>query len=205
MTGRRSARAAAKAPVKYTSDSENSAFGDKKRKRSTKKTTATPKTGTKRSQSPDGEAEKTPKRRKKSPETLAAEHKETSRVQEEKAAKQQAKQRWEEWLSKNDVSGKLLDAEPEHDDTVTQTDAHKQYDLKANELVTLEHFEKRNQYGGQTKLFLATDVKKVAIRKYGLLAGFSKEPEVLEKGEELWNEWKEKHVYPMQVSSLFTD
>jgi hypothetical protein len=196
MTGRRSARAAATAPVKYTSDSENSAFGDKKRKRSTKKAAATPKRGAKRSQSPDDEeAEKTHKRLKKSPETLAAEHKEKSRIQEEKAAKQQAKQRWEEWLSKNDVSGKLLDTEPEHDDTVTQTDAHKQYDLKANELVTLEHFEKRNQYGGQTKLFLASDVKKVAFRKYGLLAGSKDEPEVLEKGEELWSEWKERYMY----------
>ncbi|KAF3050726.1 hypothetical protein E8E11_006283 [Didymella keratinophila] len=194
MTGRRSARAAAKAPVKYTSDSESSTFGDEKRKRSTKKATATRKKGAKRSQSPDGEAEKTPKRRKKAPETLAAELKEKSKIQEEKAAKQQAKQRWEEWLSKNDVSGKLLDIEPERDDTVTQTDAHKQYDLKANELVTLEHFEKRNQYGGQTKLFLATEVKKVAIRKYGLLAGFTEEPEALDKGEELWNEWKEKHA-----------
>lgn len=194
MTDRRSARAAAKAPVKYTSDSENSAFGDKKRKRSTKKTVSTPKKGTNRSQSPDGEAEKTLKRRKKSAGTLAAEHKEKSRIQEEKAAKQQAKQRWEEWLSKNKASGKLLDTEPDRDDTVTQTDAHKQYDLKTNELVTLEHFEKGNQYGGQTKLFLATDVKKVAIRKYGLLAGFTEEPEVLEKGEMLWNEWKEKYV-----------
>lgn len=195
MTGRRSARAAAKAPVKYTSDSENSAFGDKKRKRSTKKAVKTPKKGTKRSQSPDGEAEKTPKRRKKSPETPAAEHKEKSRMQEEKAAKQQAKQRWEEWLSNNNVSGKLLDTEPDRDDTVTQTDAHKQYDMKANELVTLKHFEKRNQYGGQTKLFLASDVKQVASRKYGLLAGFTEEPEVLEKGEELWKEWKEKYVH----------
>jgi hypothetical protein len=192
MTGRRSARAAAKAPVKYTSSSENSDFGDKKRKRSTKKVAATPKKGTKRSQSPDGEAEKTPKRRKKSPETLAAEHKEKSRVQEEKAVKQQAKERWEDWLLKNDVSGKLLGTEPERDATVTQTDAHKQYDLKANELVTLEHFEKPNQYGGQTKLFLAADVQKVALRKYGLLAGYTEESEIMDKGEELWNEWKKK-------------
>lgn len=195
MTGRRSARAAAKAPVKYTSDSENSESGNKKRKRSNKKTAAAPKKDTKRSQSSKGEAEKTPKRRKKSPETLAAEHKEKSRIQEEKAAKQQAKQRWQEWLSENDVSGKLFDTEPERDGTVTQTDAHKQYDLKTNELVTLEHFEKPNQYGGQTKLFLAADVKKVTIRKYGLLAGFTEEPEIQEKGEVLWNEWKEKYVY----------
>lgn len=193
MTGRRSARAAAKAPIKYTSDSENSALGDKKRKRSTKKVAATPKKGTKRAQSPDGEAETTVKRRKKSPETLAAEHKEKSKIQEEKAARQKSKQKWEDWLSKNDVSGKLLDTEPERDDTVTQTDAHKQYDLKANELSPLEHFEKPNQYGGQTKLFLAAEVKKVAIRKYGLLGGFTEDSEILEKGEELWNEWKDKY------------
>lgn len=75
MTGRRSARAAAKAPVKYASDSEDSDFGTKKTRKATKKTAqATPKKGTKRSQSPNGEAEKTPKRRKKSPETAAAEH-----------------------------------------------------------------------------------------------------------------------------------
>ena len=74
--------------------------------------------------------------------------------------------------------------------------------MKANELVTLEHFEKRNQYGGQTKLFLATDVKKVAIRKYGLLAGSSEDSEVLEKGEELWNEWKEKYVYARALCIL---
>ncbi|KAF3035458.1 hypothetical protein E8E12_006161 [Didymella heteroderae] len=200
MTGRRSARAAAKAPVKYRSDSENSDFGDKKRKRSTKKTAATPRQGARRSQSPDDEAEKTPKRRKKSPETLAAEHKEKSRIQEQKAAKQQAKQQWEEWLSKNDVSGKLLDTEPERDEAVTQTDAHKQYDLKANELVTLERFEKPNQYGGQTKLFLAAEAKKVAIRKYGLLAGFTEEAEILKKGEELLEEWKERHSKDAQAT-----
>lgn len=204
MTGRRSARAAAKASIKYTTDSENSDFGDKKRKKSTKKTAkVTPKKGTKRSQSPDGEPEKRPKRRKKSPETLAAEHKEKSRIQEEKAAKQQAKQRWEDWLSKNDVSGKLLDAEPERDDCVTQTDALKQYDLKANELVTLEHFEKPNQYGSQTKLFLTAEVDKVAFRKYGLLAGLTDESEILGKGEELWKEWKDKYVFSVSLCEMY--
>ena len=193
MTGRRSARAAAKAPVKYTSDSEASSPGKKSNKKSTKKAAqATPKKRTKRSQSPDGDAEKTPKRRKKSPETLAAEHAEKSKKQEEKAAKQKAKQRWEDWLSKNDVSGRLLDSEPPREECVTQTDAQKQYGLKANELVTLEHFEKPNQYGGQTKLFLTDDAKKVAYRKYGLLAGLTDEQEVLQKGEELW---KEEYVW----------
>lgn len=60
--------------------------------------------------------------------------------------------------------------------------------MKANELVTLQHFEKPNQYGGQTKLFLAEDVKKVAFQKYGLLAGLTDEQEILNKGQELWKE-----------------
>ncbi|KAF1934357.1 uncharacterized protein M421DRAFT_88328 [Didymella exigua CBS 183.55] len=184
MTGQRFARAAAKAPVKYTSGSEDSDFSDKKRKRSTKITAKATRTkGTKRPQLPDKEAGKTPKRRKRSPETLAAEHKEKSRIQEGKAAKQQVKQLWEDWLSKNDVSGKLLDDEPERDDTVTQTDAHKQYD-----------------YGGQTKLFLAAEVKKVAVRKYGLLTGSMEESEILERGGELWDEWKEKHKDDAQAT-----
>lgn len=189
MTGRRSARAAVQAPVKYTSDSDDSDFTTKKTKKSSKKTTpALTKKGTKRSQSPNGEAEKTIKRRKKSPETLAAELTEKSKKQEEKAEKLKVKQRWENWLSENDVSGKLLDTEPQREDCVTQTDAQKQYGLKANELVTLKHFEKANQYGGQTKLFLAEDVKKVAFRKYGLLSGLTEESEILKKGEELWKE-----------------
>lgn len=186
MTGRRSARAAAQAPVKYTSDSEMSDFGEKKHKSVNRKAAATPKKSTKRSNSPNGEPEKTPKRRKKSPETLAAEHAQKSKKQEEKATKQKAKQQWEEWLSSNDVAGKLLNVEPDREESVTQTDAKKQYGLKANELVTLKHFEKPNQYGGQTKLFLAADVKKVAYRKYGLLAGLTDEEMILEKGEELW-------------------
>ncbi|KAH6620268.1 hypothetical protein C7974DRAFT_229673 [Boeremia exigua] len=187
MTGRRSARAATKAPVKYTSDSDGSDFGEKRTKKSNKKAAqSTPKKGTKRSQPANGETEQTPKRRRKSPETLAAEHAEKSKQQEEKAAKQKAKQKWEDWLSKNDVSGKLLETEPEREDCITQTDAQKQYGLKATELVTVEHFEKPNQYGGQTKLFLLADVAKVAFRKTGILAGFGDEPSVLEKGEELW-------------------
>ncbi|KAF9698687.1 hypothetical protein EKO04_002780 [Ascochyta lentis] len=198
MTGRRSARAAAKAPIKYTSDSEDSNFGTKKPRKSTKKAArATPKQGVKRSQSADAEAEKTPKRRRKSPETLAAEHAEKSKNQEEKAQKQKAKQRWDDWLKENDVSGKLLDSEPEREDCVTQTDSQKQYGLKANELVTLKHFEKANQYGGQTKLFLKDDVKKVAFRKYGTLAGLTSEQEITAKGEELW---KKEHSSDMQES-----
>lgn len=188
MTGRRSARSAAKAPVKYTSDSETSDFGIKKSKGSKKKAVSTPKKGTKRSQSPNGEIEKTPKRRKKSPETLASEYAEKSKKEEEKAAKQKAKQQWEDWLSSNDASGKLLDTEPEREECVTQTDAQKRYGLKPNELITVEHFEKPNQYGGQTKLFLTKDVEKVAFRKYGLLAGLTDEQQLLEKGEELWKQ-----------------
>ncbi|KZM23278.1 uncharacterized protein EKO05_0004442 [Ascochyta rabiei] len=187
MAGRRSARAAAKAPVKYTSDSDDSNFGTKKPRKSTMKAAQpTAKQGIKRSQSPDDEAEKAPKRRKKSPKTLAAEYAEKSKKQEKKAQKQQAKQRWDDWLKENDVSGRLLDSEPEREDCVTQTDSQKQYGLKANELVTLEHFEKANQYGGQTKLFLKDDVKKVAFRKYGLLAGWTDEGEIIDKGEGLW-------------------
>ena len=163
MSSRRSARAATKKAVQ-----------------------ATPKKSKKRSQPSDDETEKTPKRRRKSPETLAAELADKSKKQEEKAANQKAKLRWEDWLKENDVSGKLLDAEPEREDCVTQTDALKHYNLKANELITLKHFEKPNQYGGQTKLFPTADVKKVAFRKYGLLAGETDEQQILEKGEEVW-------------------
>ena len=187
MSSRRSARAATKAPVKYTSDSEGSDFGGKKPKRTIKKAVqATLKKSTKRPQPSDDEIEKMPKRRRKSPETLAAELADKSKKQEEKAANQKAKQRWEAWLKENDVSGKLLDAEPEREDCVTKTDALKHYNLKANELITMRHFEKSNQYGGQTKLFPAVEVKNVAFRKYGLLAGLTDEQEILKKGEEMW-------------------
>ena len=92
---------------------------------------ATPKKGTKRFQSTDGDAGKTSKRHKKSSKTLAAKHTGKRKQQEEKTVKLKAKQRWGNWLPKNDVSGKLLDAEPEREDCVTQTESEKQYDVEA--------------------------------------------------------------------------
>lgn len=184
MSSRRSGRA--KAPVKYTSDSENSDFGDKKRK-----TKATSKKRTKAEAEPAADTPK--KRAKKDPETLAAEHKEKAAVQESKAEKAAHKKAWEAWLEENDASGALLDEEPGKDVSITQTDAGKKYGVKKEDLVALKHFEKRNPvYNNTIKLYLEDDIKELGFRKYGILNG-AKGDEAVAKGEEIW---KEEYVLP---------
>ncbi|CAO2657245.1 Nn.00g033710.m01.CDS01 [Neocucurbitaria sp. VM-36] len=205
MSTRRSGRA--KAPVKYTSDSEGSDFGAKKRKAPTSKKTsqATPKKAPKReaaeteATAPTTTTAPTPKRRKKDPETLAAEYAGKAKAQEEKAQKAQYKKGWEDWQKQHDAGGKLLDAEPERDESITQTDSLKKYSLKPGELGSLFHFEKRHPtYGNTTKLFREEDVRQVAFRKYGILAGETDdEATLLKKGEELW---KEEHASPFSSS-----
>jgi hypothetical protein len=196
MSTRRSGRA--KAPVKYTSASEGSDFEDKKpRKSANKKTTAaaTPKKRTKAEQDPvpsadtDADAEPAPKKRaKKDPETLAAEHTSKAAQQTAKAEKASHKKAWEDWVSAHDVKGTLLNEEPSKDESITQTDCAKKYGLKAGELGSLKHFEKKNPaYGNTMKLFLEKDVQILAFRKAGILNGAEGEDDdVLRRGEEVW-------------------
>ncbi|OAL56555.1 hypothetical protein IQ07DRAFT_10876 [Pyrenochaeta sp. DS3sAY3a] len=228
MSTRRSARA--KAPVKYTSESEGSDFGAKskvakgKGKVTTKKATpkkATPKGGKRALDTSAGEEEggeeapppkrtkkelptlaaeeapakaptptPPPKRTKKDPATLALELREKADKQEAKAQKLQSKATWSSWLSSHSASGALLDAEPDKSVSITQTDALKKYGLKKEELEPLRHFEKPNPnplYKGTMRLFLEEEVRALAWRKEGVLAGVGGEDEdVLGKGEELW-------------------
>ncbi|KAF2823482.1 hypothetical protein CC86DRAFT_372431 [Ophiobolus disseminans] len=183
MSSRRSGRA--KAPVKYTSDSEGSDFGEKKGKRGATK--ATPKKRTKAEQEPAAEAPK--KRTKKDPETLAAEHKEKAEIQEAKAEKASHKKAWDAWLEMSDASGALLDEEPSKDVSITQTDANKKYGVKKEDLIALKHFEKRNPvYNNTIKLYLEEDVRKLGFRKYGILAGVNDDEDAVKMGEEMWAE-----------------
>ncbi|KAH7402769.1 hypothetical protein BKA66DRAFT_564670 [Pyrenochaeta sp. MPI-SDFR-AT-0127] len=195
MSTRRSGRA--KAPVKYTSDSEGSDFGAKKSKKVVnKKGGATPKKSAKREAKAEPAAT-TPKRRKKDPEVLAAELQKKAEKQEAKAEKAQHKKDWESWLEKHDLSGRLLESEPDREESITQTDSQKKYGLKPGELGSLLHFEKRNpNYGNTMKIFLEEDVKKLAFRKYGILAGITDESQILEKGEELWKEGHSDDLKP---------
>jgi hypothetical protein len=197
MSTRRSGRA--KAQVKYTSASEGSDFEDKKpRKSANKKTTgaATPKKRTKAEQDPvpSADAEPTPKKRtKKDPETLAAEHTSKAAQQTAKAEKASHKKAWENWVSAHDVEGALLDEEPSKDESITQTDCAKKYSLKAGELGSLKHFEKKNPaYGNTMKLFVEEEVKVLAFRKAGMLDGAEgDEGDVLARGEEVWKKKEE--------------
>jgi hypothetical protein len=185
MSTRRSGRA--KAPVKYTSDSEGSDFGNKKPKRSAPK--ATPKKRSKTEQESAEPAASPKKRAKRDPETVAAEHASAMRTAQEKAAKQQHKAAWETWLDVHNVDGKLLDEEPSRDKSITQTDSLKKYGLKKEELGSLKHFEKRNPIHNNTmKLFLEEEVKILGFRKAGMLDGATPEAEVLKRGERIWKE-----------------
>jgi hypothetical protein len=66
--------------------------------------------------------------------------------------------------------------------------------VKAKALVTLDHSEKLDRHGRQTKLFLTDSVKKVAFRKYGMLGGYADERELLEEGKKPWKLWNEKSL-----------
>lgn len=185
MSSRRSGRA--KAPVKYTSDSDDSDFGNKKPRKS--KTAATPKKRTKTEQDPAVEAASSPKKRtKKDPEQLAAD----AAFAQDKATKASHKGAWESWLKEHELAEdeRLLDEEPGKEISITQTDAGKKYGVKKEELAALKHFEKRNPnplYKNDIKLFSEEEVKVLGWRKAGMLAGAQGE-EAVEKGEEIWKE-----------------
>jgi hypothetical protein len=181
MSTRRSGRA--KAPVKYTSDSEGSDFGNKKPKKSTTK--ATPKKRSKAEQEPAAEPAATPKKRaKRDPEAAVSDH---TTAAQDKAAKKQHKSAWEDWLKAHDVDGELLDEEPSRDKSITQTDSLKKYGLKKEELGSLKHFEKRNPIHNNTmKLYLEEEVRVLGFRKAGMLDGAEDEAEVLKRGEGIW-------------------
>jgi len=180
MSARRSGRA--KAPVKYTSDSdEGSDFGEKK-----SKTKAAPKKRTKTEQEATTDAPK--KRTKKDPAALAAEHKDKAAAQESKADKAAHKRAWDAWLESHDAAGALLDEEPAKDVSITQTDAGKKYGVKKEDLDALKHFEKRNPvYNNTIKLYLEEEVKELGFRKLGVLEGVEGE-EAVKRGEEIWME-----------------
>ncbi|KAH8723876.1 hypothetical protein GQ44DRAFT_802482 [Phaeosphaeriaceae sp. PMI808] len=197
MSSRRSGRA--KAPVKYTSDSEGSTFGARKRTKGANK--ATPKKRTRTEQDPaTGDATATPKKRtKKDPEILAAEYSAKAQAQEEKAQKAQRKKVWEDWLEAYDVAGELLDDEPSREDSITQTDSLKKYGLKKEELGSLKHFEKKNpQYNNTIKLFLEDEVKKIAFRKYGMLDGVEGSDEEEKNGALEQSDTRAKEKTPKQ-------
>jgi hypothetical protein len=181
MSTRRSGRA--KAPVKYTSDSDGSDFGNKK---SRKSVSAQPKKRTKTEQEPSA-AGPPKKRAKKDPEVAAAEQREKADAADAKAEKARHQKAWEEWLDAHDVGGKLLDDEPGKDESITQTDAQKKYGVKKEELGSLKHFEKRNPvYNNTMKLYLEADVKELGFRKAGRLDGVEDENEAVKRGEEIW-------------------
>ena len=196
--------------VKYTSASEGSDFDGKKKKKKTPKkftkTSTTPKKQPKKRAAPDTEDDDNedrvpiapifssppskPKRQKKDPITLAIEARQKAEAHEAKAAKVAAKKIWEAWLDEHNIHGELLATEPTKDEAITQTDSLKRYGLKPAELGSLLRFEKKNpQYGGTMKLFVKDDVKELAFRKLGMLAGVEGDDEVVvEKGEEIWKE-----------------
>ena len=149
----------------------------------------------------DTATEATSKRRKKDLKPVAAESKGKAGQQEEKTQRAQHKKTWEDWQQDNDAGGKLLDSEPAREESITQTDSQKKYGLKPSELGSLLHFEKSNPlYGNTMKLFLDEDVKKLAFRKYGTLAGETKESEILDKGEKLWTEEHKDDTPPASPS-----
>ncbi|EAT92482.1 hypothetical protein HBH56_139420 [Parastagonospora nodorum] len=183
MSSRRSGRA--KAPVKYTSDSDDSDFGNKKPRKY--KTAATPKKRTKIEVEPD-DAPAPKKRTKKDADQLASD----AAAAQEKASKAAHKQAWDAWLKDNALpeDDRLLDEEPDKEISITQTDAGKKYGLKKEELSVVKHFEKRNPnplYKNDIKLFVESEVKELGWRKLGMLVGEEGE-DAVKKGREMWEE-----------------
>lgn len=187
MSTRRSGRA--KAPVKYTSDSEGSDYGSSKTRKSNTKSTPEKRTnGTNH----DAVTSSPAKRTKKDPSVVAAEHRAKAAAADEKASKAAHKKAWDEWVTAHDVGGKLLDDEPAREESITQTDGLKKYGLKKEDLAVLKHFEKKNPnplFKNAIKLFFEEEVKVLGYRKAGMLAGVEgKNEEVLKQGEEIWRE-----------------
>jgi len=182
MSSRRSGRS--KAPVKYTSDSDDSDFGNKKPRKS--KTAATPKKRSKTEQEPDAAAP--PKKRtKKDADQLAS----STAAAQEKASKAAHKAAWDAWLKDNALpeDDRLLAEEPEKEISITQTDAGKKYGLKKEELSVVKHFEKRNPnplYKNDIKLFVESEVQVLGWRKLGMLVG--EEGDAVGKGRQMWEE-----------------
>jgi hypothetical protein len=179
MSARRSGRA--KAPVKYTSDSEGSDFGDKK----PRKSKATPKKRAKAEPEEDEPAAAAPsptKRAKKDADTPAA---------QEKAFKSQQKSVWDSFLEAHDVDGAFLADEPAREESITQTDSIKKYALKKEDLAVLKHFEKKNPnpvFKNTIKLYIEEEVRELGYRKLGVLDGSKDGDEAVKRGREIWEE-----------------
>jgi hypothetical protein len=187
MSTRRSGRS--KAPVKYTSDSDDSDFGNKKPRKTTTK--AVPKKRTKaQDDEPAADVDRAASPKKRSKKEASAPATESDAKVSTKAAGKQHKAVWEKWLEAHDVAGELLDEEPAREESITQTDSLKKYGLKKEELGSLKHFEKRNPVHNNTmKLFLEAEVKTLGFRKAGMLAGEEgDEGTVIKRGEEIWTE-----------------
>lgn len=183
MSARRSGRA--KAPVKYTSDSEGSDFGNKK----PRKTKATPKKRAKAEVEEDDEpspaAAAAP-----SPTKRAKKDADVTPAAQDKALKSQRKVAWESYVKAHDVDGALLGEEPAREESITQTDSIKKYCIKKEDLVVLKHFEKKNPnpvFKNTIKLFVEEDVKQLGFRKLGVLDG-KEGNEAVKRGGDIWAE-----------------
>jgi hypothetical protein len=195
MSTRRSGRA--KAPVKYTSDSENSDFGNKKKPRKTA-AKVVPKKRTKTETQDDDDASSadavvdrasSPKKRtKKSPAPAAPAHEPILKAPSKASIEKAHKAAWEKWLASQDAATDLLTEEPARESSITQTDALKKYGLKKEELGSLAHFEKRNPlYNNTMKVFVEEEVKVLGWRKAGILSGAEGDDDaVIKKGEAIW-------------------
>lgn len=181
MSARRSGRA--KAPVKYTSDSEGSDFSNKK----PRKPKATPK---KRAKS-EAEEDKEPSPAAAAPSSTkrAKRDADPTPAAQDKALKSQRKATWESYLKAHDVDGALLSEEPAREESITQTDSVKKYGIKKEDLVVLKYFEKKNPnpvFKNTIKLYVEEDVKELGFRKLGVLDGKDDGGDAVERGGEIW-------------------
>ncbi|KAI8938030.1 hypothetical protein NX059_005704 [Plenodomus lindquistii] len=210
MTPRKSGRA--KAAVKYHSGSEGSDFsaqrgrkGKKPRKGGKKEKSSLESRMTKKRSAPDAEdttptntttaaAASSSKRQKKEPKSTTA-GKDTTNMPFQRIKLSPYQSVWGAWVSSHSVEGALLDAEPDKEVAITQSNVLKKYGLRKEELTSLKHFEKKNPlYGGVMRLYLEEELKVLVFRKLGILDGVAvdKEGEVLRRGEELWKEKDEQ-------------
>jgi hypothetical protein len=188
MSTRRSGRS--KAPVKYTSDSDDSDFGNKKPRKALAKAVPKKRTKAQDDDEPAADVDRAASPKKRIKKEASAPVTEPDEKATTKAADKQHKATWEKWLEAHDIAGELLDEEPAREESITQTDSLKKYGLKKEELGSLKHFEKRNPMHNNTmKLFLEAEVKVLGFRKAGVLAGEEGDDEaVVKRGEEIWIE-----------------
>jgi hypothetical protein len=198
MSTRRSGRA--KAPVKYTSDSENSDFGTKKKPRKTAAKVIPKKRTKAETRDDDDDDDASPaaavvdrasspkKRTKKSPAPPAPAREPVAKAPSKASIDKAHKAAWEKWLASQDAATDLLTEEPARESSITQTDALKKYGLKKEELGSLAHFEKRNPlYNNTMKVFVEEEVKVLGWRKAGILSGAEGDDDaVIKKGEAIW-------------------